>query len=172
MTYLPKHETTEIPSPTVAKNSDAEVGRTPERRETGETRQPAERPRRAAHLRIVADQDMDQPPWYGKQAMTIWVEQGVDRPGLAAAMVQLSETGESWDALGWSLDDIQILTTESSHDEALAHAVRHAREVANGTERKRAEDRSREKAWRHQTWTRLRRDARPPAGPPATNGDG
>ena len=90
-------------------------------------------------LRLIVAADLGGITGYGGQEMTVWIEKGIERPALAAAMVRLGDEGEHWDALGWSPDGPRELGTLLGHDQAVARAVQHAREVANGTERERAE---------------------------------
>lgn len=125
------------------------------------TAAPAPKPAGSRVLRIVVDADLGDPPGYGHDQMSIWIE-GAKQPAPAAAMVRMAETGEAWDALGWSPDGPRELEIETSHANALARAILHAREVAAGTEHERAE-RLRHRSRREQArWDALENDTAPP----------
>ena len=112
-------------------------------------------------LRLVVAADLGEARGYGQQQITIWVERGVERPALAAAMVRLGDEGETWDALGWSPDGPRELAVCTSHDKAVARAVQHAREVANGTERERSDQRQRDREIEQALWKGLEDQSAP-----------
>ena len=122
---------------------------------------PHDKPPSTTVLRILVDAELGGPFQYGQQPMTIWVQSGSERPGLAAAVVRLSASGDRWDALGWSPDGPRELEIETSHDDAVACAIRHAREVANGNERKRAAQRRTNSEREQARWKEIETDAAP-----------
>ena len=81
-------------------------------------------------------------------------------------MVRVAETGDGWDALGWSPDGPLELAIETSHDAAVTRAILHAREVANGTEQQRADTRRRLKEREQARWQALEDHAAPPIADP------
>ena len=126
------------------------------------TATPIDKPPSTTVLRIVVESDLVDPNGYGHQQMTVWIESGAERPAVAAAMVRLSETGECWVTLGWSPDGPRRVGNETSHEEAVARAIVHAREVANGIEQQRAKHRRRRNEREHARWNALEYDAAPP----------